>query len=77
MRVCVRDDGAGIPEEKHSRVFEPFERAGQEASAIEGTGIGLAITKRLAEVMGGRVGFHSVPGQGSTFWIDLPASADN
>ncbi|HKE15015.1 MAG TPA: PAS domain S-box protein [Kofleriaceae bacterium] len=75
VRVRVVDDGIGIPEDKQERVFQPFHRAGQETGPIEGTGIGLAITRRLAELMGGRVGFHSAEGQGSEFWIDIPAHA--
>jgi PAS domain S-box-containing protein len=72
VRVSVSDDGFGIPEEKQDKIFQPFHRAGQEAGPIEGTGIGLAISRRLAELMNGRVGFRSTPGQGSVFWLDLP-----
>jgi CheY-like chemotaxis protein len=71
LRLFVRDDGIGIPLEKQDKIFQPFQRAGQEAGPIEGTGIGLSITKRLAELMGGSVGFQSRPGAGSEFWIEL------
>ena len=72
LRLLVRDDGIGIPWDKQSKIFQPFQRAGQEAGPIEGTGIGLSITKRLAAMMGGSVGFRSEPGTGSEFWIELP-----
>jgi PAS domain S-box-containing protein len=72
VRITVIDDGVGIPADKLDRIFEPFQRAGQETGPIEGTGIGLAISKRLAELMKGRVGFTSEVGRGSTFWIEVP-----
>jgi PAS domain S-box-containing protein len=72
VRVTVVDDGIGIPADKRDKIFEPFQRAGQETGPIEGTGIGLAISKRLAELMKGRVGFTSEVGRGSTFWIEVP-----
>jgi CheY-like chemotaxis protein/nitrogen-specific signal transduction histidine kinase len=75
VRVTVADTGIGIPPDKQDRVFQPFQRAGQEAGPIEGTGIGLAISKRLAELMDGTVGFRSVPDEGSEFWLDLPVNA--
>jgi signal transduction histidine kinase len=71
VRVTVSDTGIGIPLDKQSKVFQPFHRAGQETGPIEGTGIGLAISKRLAEMMGGAIGFESTPGSGSAFWIEL------
>jgi PAS domain S-box-containing protein len=72
VRLAVVDDGIGIPADKLDKIFEPFQRAGQETGPIEGTGIGLAISKRLAELMKGRVGFSSEVGRGSTFWIEVP-----
>ena len=72
VRASITDDGLGIPEEKQDKIFQPFHRAGQETGPIEGTGIGLAISKRLAELMNGGVGFQSTPGKGSVFWLDLP-----
>jgi CheY-like chemotaxis protein len=72
MRVTVIDDGIGIPEDKQHKIFQPFQRAGQETGPIEGTGIGLAITRRLADLMHGKVGFRSSEGQGSEFWIEIP-----
>jgi PAS domain S-box-containing protein len=75
VRTTVSDTGMGIPTDKQPRLFQPFQRAGQETGPIEGTGIGLVITKRLAELMGGSVGFQSVPGVGSEFWVDVPMQA--
>jgi PAS domain S-box-containing protein len=72
VRIAVQDTGMGIPSDKQDKLFQPFQRAGQEAGPIEGTGIGLVITKKLADLMHGEVGFESIPGQGSTFWVSLP-----
>lgn len=72
LRISVSDTGEGIPEEKHDELFRPFSRLGAESTDIEGTGIGLSITKKLVELQDGRIGFHSKPGVGSTFWIDWP-----
>lgn len=72
LRVTVVDTGMGIATERQGKLFQPFQRAGQETGPIEGTGIGLVIAKRLAELMGGDVGFRSEAGQGSEFWVDIP-----
>jgi PAS domain S-box-containing protein len=72
VRITVIDDGIGIPGDKRSKLFEPFQRAGQETGPIEGTGIGLVISKRLAGLMHGNVGFASEAGVGSQFWVEIP-----
>ena len=73
VRITVTDTGVGIATEKQDKLFQPFQRAGQEMGPIEGTGIGLAISKRLAALMQGSVGFRSTAGKGSEFWVDIPA----
>ena len=75
VHVAVADDGPGIPEEKLPLVFEPFERLGAERTQTAGTGLGLALTKRIVESMGGVIGVQSTVGKGSTFWVELTAAA--
>jgi len=72
VRISITDTGDGIPEDQQSELFQPFNRLDAEQSAIEGTGIGLVISKRLIELMHGSIGMCSTPGEGSTFWIELP-----
>ena len=74
LRIDVTDTGEGIPENMLGELFDPFNRLRAEHSEVEGTGIGLTITKRLVETMGGHIGVHSEVGEGSTFWIELPLS---
>jgi PAS domain S-box-containing protein len=71
LRISVRDSGAGIRPEQVPLLFQPFERLGAERTAIEGTGLGLVLSKGLAEAMGGTMGVESVVDQGSTFWVEL------
>jgi PAS domain S-box-containing protein len=75
IRISVRDTGAGLAPEQLAQLFEPFNRLGKEAGAEEGTGIGLVVTKRLVELMGGVIGVDSEPGVGSVFWIEMRLSS--
>lgn len=75
VRVTVTDNGQGIPPEQQDEIFQPFNRLGLENSNIEGTGIGLTITQRFVEMMGGTIGMESELGMGSCFWIELPVDA--
>jgi signal transduction histidine kinase/ActR/RegA family two-component response regulator len=71
IRICVRDTGAGLAPAQLTQLFQPFNRLGKEASAEEGTGIGLVMTKRLVEMMGGTIGVASTVGTGTEFWVEL------
>jgi len=74
IQVRISDSGAGLSDEQQSRLFTAFERLDEDKGAVEGTGIGLALSKRLMELMRGEIGVESVPGRGSTFWVRLPAT---
>lgn len=75
LRILVADTGRGIPTDRLPELFQPFNRLSAETSEIEGTGIGLNITRRMVELMGGTVDASSEEGVGSHFWIDLPRAA--
>ena len=74
VRITVTDTGPGISPAQQARLFTPFERLDAEARGVAGTGLGLALSKRLAELMGGSIGVESAPGRGSTFSVDLRAA---
>jgi len=72
LQIDVIDTGPGISIENQAKLFDPFNRLGKEYSDVEGTGIGLTVTKQLVELMGGSIGLVSQLGQGSHFYIELP-----
>ena len=71
IRISIIDSGTGIEPTLIDRIFSPFERAVGVESDIEGTGLGLAVVKRIMDALGGRVGVDSKPDQGSTFWVEF------
>lgn len=77
LRISIRDTGYGLSTKKQALLFEPFQRLGYENSAIEGTGIGLNISRQIIEAMGGHIGVESQEHQGSTFWFTLPLAMQN
>lgn len=74
VRISVTDTGRGIAPELQAELFQPFNRLGAEMGTIQGTGIGLLITRHLVAGMGGTIGVESTPGVGSTFWVELPSA---
>ncbi|WP_349572819.1 ATP-binding protein [Azotobacter salinestris] len=75
VRLWVKDTGPGLDADQQKQLFQPFQRLGRESSNIPGSGIGLVLCYELAGMMNGSLGFHSEPGQGCCFWIDLPGAA--
>ncbi len=71
-RIAVQDSGPGLRHEEMERLFAPFERLSAATSGVEGTGLGLALSKSLTEAMGGRIGVQSRVGKGCSFWVELP-----
>ena len=71
IRISFKDTGAGLTPDKMAQLFQPFNRLGQEAGSVAGTGIGLVVTKQLVELMGGVLGVDSTVGEGSVFWVEL------
>jgi CheY-like chemotaxis protein/anti-sigma regulatory factor (Ser/Thr protein kinase) len=75
IRISFKDTGAGLAPEKLAQLFQPFNRLGQEAGGVTGTGIGLVVTKQLVELMEGVIGVESAVGVGSVFWVELRSTA--
>jgi PAS domain S-box-containing protein len=76
IRIEVADSGQGLTREQLKHLFKPFNRLGKEKEGVEGTGIGLALSKSLAELMGGKIGAESEFGQGSRFWLEFPLARE-
>jgi signal transduction histidine kinase len=74
IRISVTDTGPGITPHDQELLFRPFERLDAHSTDVEGTGIGLTLTKNVVHAMDGSIGLESTPGEGSTFWVDLPAA---
>ncbi len=76
LRINVTDTGPGIAPEKMERLFTPFDRLDADQQGVEGSGLGLALSRRLAEAMGGTLGVEVAVGRGSTFWVEFPLVED-
>lgn len=76
VRVHVRDEGIGVPDEHQPQIFTKFFRGDARKSGIAGTGLGLALSREIIEAHGGKINFTSSAGVGSCFWFELPLDAD-
>ena len=76
VRFIIGDTGEGIPESRQHELFRTFSRLGREQTDVEGTGVGLALTRLMVQAMGGVIDFDSREGEGSSFWFDLPVSVE-
>jgi signal transduction histidine kinase/ActR/RegA family two-component response regulator len=75
IRINIRDTGMGLEPQQLEQLFQPFNRLGKQSGSEEGSGIGLAMSKRLVDLMGGTIGVESSPGQGSVFWVEFAAAS--
>jgi signal transduction histidine kinase/CheY-like chemotaxis protein len=75
IRISIRDTGLGLEPQQLQQLFQPFNRLGKQSESEEGSGIGLVVSKRLVDLMGGAIGVESVPGEGSVFWVEFAAAS--
>jgi signal transduction histidine kinase/ActR/RegA family two-component response regulator len=75
IRISIRDTGLGLEPQQLQQLFQPFNRLGKQSESEEGSGIGLVVSKRLVDLMGGAIGVESIPGQGSVFWVEFAAAS--